>query len=653
MRAARATPARVAASRTARARDHGTRRQFGQNVDVNAFSRVQRLRPSAWAALEVTATTTVCAGALTRERATRDGVRGRRGTKTAATRATGERRDGSTRDDGATSPTTVQALIRRARGRRLARLGRLAGVLVASAMAAVTFASRAGATGKGLATLVPNASALEQVLPMLLTAMGLLVASAFFSMAETSITTLYPWKIRELADQEESSGGVFQILRKDVSRFLTTILIGTTFCDILATALVTEAALVVYGDNATTAVTVGLTIVTLLFTEIAPKSVAVQHAVATAKVIATPVYWLSLIVYPVGRIFQWIVNAGFSLFGVETSAEPFVSEEELKLVLAGATKSGEVASSEKNMIQNVLDLEETVVRDVMTPLVQVWGVSVNATLSECRQQWLVHKYSRMPVYDDRVDNIVGMIRANRIMQIAIERINDPERHKPLEEIIVSQVMVDDPYFVPESMSVSKLLRELMFRKTHMCVVVNEFGGVVGIATLEDCVEEIVGEIYDEEDNTKSDEKEEVRDEEPLITVVRPGEYLVDTSVPLWKLAEELSLEIPESPLYETVGGFVCDLFGSIPEQGATITRVYDFIEDEDASDDEESDDETDGLEIDGEHTQRMIILTVTEADTRMVKEIRVDVRRYRKGQDDDSDEESAWADSKPIVPRAL
>lgn len=584
----------------------------------------------------------------TRARATR---RGRR-TRARAARAEG---GASGASDGARR--RVAAIVAARAATRVKMLGRVMGVALAAAVAAGTFAARAGAAAKGLAAAANapalNVSAFERALPMLTVAGGLLFASAFFSLAETSITTLYPWKIRELADQEEGSGGVFGILRKDVTRFLTTILIGTTFCDILATALVTEAALVLYGEGSTTVVTLALTIVTLLFTEIAPKSVAVQHAVAVAKVIATPVYWLSIIVYPVGRIFQSLVNSVFALFGVKTSAEPFVSEEELKLVLAGATKSGEVANSEKNMIQNVLDLEETVVRDVMTPLVQVWGVSATATLAEVRTDWLEHKYSRMPVYEDRVDNIVGIVRANRIMQIAVERIHQPERHKPLEEIAVQEVMVTDPYFVPESMSVSKLLRELMLRKTHMCIVVNEFGGVVGIATLEDCVEEIVGEIYDEEDNTKTDATEELRDEPPLITVVRPGEYLVDTSVPLWKLAEELSLDIPSSPLYETVGGFVCDLFGSIPEVGATICRIYDFVEDEDAREVEANDEETDGLEVDGEHSQRIIVLSVTEADTRMVREVRIDVRRYKQGEDVLSDEESAWSDQKSLVPKAL
>jgi len=542
-----------------------------------------------------------------------------------------------TRASGETRASVVARAARRGDGgdgSADAKSARVAARAVAVALAvvtsAVTFAARAAATAK-------TAAATDAVGSMIVTSGALLVASAFFSLAETSITTLYPWKVRELADQENSSSGVFNVMRKDVTRFLTTILIGTTFSGIMATALITEAALRLYGEGATTIVTAALTVVMLVFTEIAPKSVAVQHATVVARFIAKPIFWLSLILYPLGRTCQILVNGMFAVFGLKTSSEPFVSEEELKLVLAGATKSGEVESAEKEMIQNVLDLEETVVRDVMTPLVRVHGVESTATLSEFRKEWMEHKYSRVPVWEDRVDNIVGIMRANTVMLLGIEReLNICS--VDYEEKVVSDVMFRDTYFVPESMSVSKLLRELMSRKTHMCVVVNEFGGTVGIATLEDCVEEIVGEIYDEQDDEKANADEDEQDATPFIREVAPGEYLVDTRAALWKLAEELSLDIPESPLYETVGGFVCDLFGSIPEVGASITTNFAFVEDEDAESTDEDDTDSDGIEVDG--ARRSVVITVTEGDVRRVNEVKLAVTRYRQTSDE-PDEEAA------------
>jgi len=544
---------------------------------------------------------------------------------------------GGARASGETRASVVARAARRGDGgdgSTDAKSARIAARAVAVALvvvtSAVTFAARAAATAK-------TAAATDAVGSMIVTSGALLVASAFFSLAETSITTLYPWKVRELADQENSSSGVFNVMRKDVTRFLTTILIGTTFSGIMATALITEAALRMYGEGATTIVTAALTVVMLVFTEIAPKSVAVQHATVVARFIAKPIFWLSLILYPLGRTCQILVNGMFAVFGLKTSSEPFVSEEELKLVLAGATKSGEVESAEKEMIQNVLDLEETVVRDVMTPLVRVHGVESTAKLSEFRKEWMEHKYSRVPVWEDRVDNIVGIMRANTVMLLGIEReLNICSID--YEEKVVSDVMFRDTYFVPESMSVSKLLRELMSRKTHMCVVVNEFGGTVGIATLEDCVEEIVGEIYDEQDDEKANADEDEQDATPFIREVAPGEYLVDTRASLWKLAEELSLDIPESPLYETVGGFVCDLFGSIPEVGASITTNFAFVEDEDAESTDEGDTDSDGIEVDG--ARRSVVITVTEGDVRRVNEVKLEVTRYRQTYDE-PDEEAA------------
>jgi len=460
---------------------------------------------------------------------------------------------------------------------------------------------------------------------LLLTSGLLLVAMSLFSMAETAITTLYPWKVRELADKE-GPDSVFQRIRQDITRFLTTILIGTTVTSITATALLTEAALIVYGEGATTAVTVALTMVMLILCEIAPKSVAVQHATAVARVVAKPIHMMSFIVYPLGRICQIIVNGMFAMLGIKSTAEPFVSEEELKLVLVGAAKSGEVETTEKDMIDNVLDLEETPVREVMTPLVQVHGTMSSTTLAQFRNEWLVHKYSRVPVWEDRIDNVVGIMRANKLMELDVAHQMNPTKTKSLDDLTVKDVMSADTFFVPESMSVMKLLCEFMQRNVHMAIVVNEYGGSVGLCTMEDCVEEIVGEIYDEEDSLKGNAQQDERKESPFIREIGPGEYLVDTRASVERLGQVLAITIPESPLYETVGGFVCDLFGSIPLEGASMVKLFPVVVDEDAnvdpSDAHISEDES-GRNGCALKSMRIII---TDADSRRVNEVRIITR---------------------------
>ena len=386
---------------------------------------------------------------------------------------------------------------------------------------------------------------------------AMLVAYAFFCTSETAITTLWPWKVREISDQE-GPDSPFTLMRKDINRFLTTILIGSTVTSIGSATLAAQAAMHLYGEESIALCTAALTLVTLIFCEIAPKSIAVQNAADVARVVIRPIAAMSTLVYPIGRLCTNLVNAVFAVFNIKIAAEPFVSEEELKLVLSGAAKSGQVDSGEKEMIQNVLDMSETPVREVMTPLVRVVGVEQSTSLVELQKIWRTHRFSRVPVYADRVDNIVGVVYSMRLLEYELKQ-------ELLSTIKVENLTQKPPYYVPESMSVVKLMRELLARKTHMAIVVNEHGGVVGIATFEDCVEEIVGEIYDE--NDRPDESE-INDD--YIRQVAHDVYDVDCRAFVDDLAESIGIDIPSSALYDTVGGFTCDCFDRIPNVGETM-----------------------------------------------------------------------------------
>jgi len=451
---------------------------------------------------------------------------------------------------------------------------------------------------------------------------ALLIVYAFFCISETAITTLWPWKVREISDQE-GPDSPFTMLRKDITRFLTTILIGSTCTSIGSAALATEAALRMYGEAGVGYATIFLTVVTLILCEIAPKSYAVQHATAVARVCIRPIALLSYVVYPIGRICTGLVNAIFRALGIQGSAEPFVSEEELKLVLSGAAKSGQVDSGEQEMIQNVLEMGETPVREVMTPLVRVVGIEQSCSLDDLQALYREHRYSRVPVYDDRVDNIVGVASSMRMLEYSLE----PET---LAKISVVELTQGAPFYVPESMSVVKLMRELLARKTHMCIVVNEHGGTIGIATFEDCVEEIVGEIYDE-----SDEPDDIESNSDYIREVAPDVYDVDYRATVDDLAEIASVEIPSSALYDTVGGFACDCFDRIPAVGETIlvtlqtSNAFDDDVDEDGpivQPGAEGDPNADGDDDEREYlSTRPVRITVTDGDVKMVRAVQVRV----------------------------
>ncbi|CAA0815375.1 DUF21 domain-containing protein - chloroplastic [Striga hermonthica] len=400
---------------------------------------------------------------------------------------------------------------------------------------------------------------------------ALLGLSAFFSMAETSITTLWPWKVRELAEKE-SENGVFKMLRNDVTRFLTTILIGTTVVNIGATALVTEAATAIFGEAGVSAATGVMTVAILLLTEITPKSIAVHNATEVARFVVRPVAWLSLVLYPVGRVVTYLSMGMLKLLGLKGRSEPYVTEDELKLMLRGAELSGAIEEEEQDMIENVLEIKDTHVREVMTPLVDVVAIDSSATLVDFHNSWVEHQYSRVPVFEERIDNIVGIAYAMDLLDYV-------QKGELLESSVVGDMAHKPAYFVPDSMSVWNLLREFRIRKVHMAVVLNEYGGTVGIVTLEDVVEEIVGEIFDENDS-----KEEIRKKTGYVVMRADGIYDVDANTSIDQLSEDLNIKMPEGHQYETVSGFVCEAFGYIPRTGETIKVVLERASQEDHGD---------------------------------------------------------------------
>ncbi|XP_043691254.1 putative DUF21 domain-containing protein At3g13070, chloroplastic [Telopea speciosissima] len=389
---------------------------------------------------------------------------------------------------------------------------------------------------------------------------ALLSLSAFFSMAETSITTLWPWKVRELAEKEPENG-VFRMLRSDVTRFLTTILIGTTVVNIGATALVTEAATAIFGEAGISAATGVMTVAVLLLTEITPKSIAVHHATEVARFVVRPVAWLSLILYPVGRVVTFLSMGMLKMLGLKGRSEPYVTEDELKLMLRGAELSGAIEEEEQDMIENVLEIKDTHVREVMTPLVDVVAIDASASLIDFHNLWVTHQYSRVPVFEQRVDNIVGIA-------YAMDLLDHVQKGELLESSFVGGIAHKPAYFVPDSMSVWNLLREFRIRKVHMAVVLNEYGGTVGVVTLEDVVEEIVGEIFDENDS-----KEEIQKKTGYVVMRAEGIFDVDANTSIDQLSEDLDVKMQEGHQYETVSGFICEAFGYIPRTGETIKVV--------------------------------------------------------------------------------
>ncbi len=386
----------------------------------------------------------------------------------------------------------------------------------------------------------------------------LVLLSGLMSGSETALTAIGAWKIRRIREEGEDPGGVFALLERQPTRFITTLLIGSNLVNVAATALVTQISLQLsrsYGFSEALAVgfaTGVMTLLILVFGEITPKSIAVHHAEAFSRLVIRPVYVLSIVLYPVGLFFTWVASSILRLFRLEPSESPLLTENELRLMLRSAEESGVIEAQEEEMIKGVIDLEETVVREVMTPRVDVVAIDERASMFDLLQLVNLHGFSRLPVYAETIDDIRGVIYSRDLLTFL-------DRPQVLIDTRVVDVMTSCA-FVPETLSVLNMLRDMRVRKNHLAVVVDEFGGTSGLVTLEDVIEEITGEIYDETD----------RVEEAEIIHLEDSHYRIQGSAHLEEVGDQLSLTFKDDGEYDTLAGFLISEFGYIPTEGETL-----------------------------------------------------------------------------------
>lgn len=389
----------------------------------------------------------------------------------------------------------------------------------------------------------------------------LLVLSGLMSGSETALTAIGDWKVRQLREEGKDPGGYFALLAENPTRFITTLLIGNNLVNIAATALVTQMSIQLSRQHAfSEAAAVGyatavMTVLVLIFGEITPKSIAVHHPVAFARAVIRPVHALSVVFYPVGRAFAWITTVVLRLLRLEPTDDPLITERELRMMLRSAEESGVIESAEQEMIRGIIDLEETVVREVMTPRVDVIAIAEDATLRELLNATTEHGYSRLPVYRDSIDDVRGIAYARDLLPYL-------GRNVDLDQARVVELL-RPPQYVPETTSVLDLMRDMRVRKNHIAVVLDEFGGTAGVVTLEDIIEEITGEIYDETD------EEEALD----IEVLADGSVRIRASVHLEEVEEHFGRDFGDEGEYDTLAGFLISELGRIPEVGAVVSAA--------------------------------------------------------------------------------
>ena len=374
----------------------------------------------------------------------------------------------------------------------------------------------------------------------------LLILSACASSSEVALVGITRARVNALA--ETSRRGKYLAKLKDKpNRFLITILIVNNIVNTAAAALATAIALDVFGDAGVAIATGVVTVFVLIFGEIGPKTYENAHTDKVALFFAPPVYFLTWVLSPIYFIGEKISGKS------DTEDEPAVTEDEIREWIDAGEMEGAIEEEEKEMLYSVLRFDDTMVKEIMTPRPDVAMIEDTATLEEAVAYIKDTGYSRLPVYHDVTDNIVGSINFKDVFNAYT---SDKAR-----TVTVKSLMVD-VYCVPESKKIDDLLRELQVRRVHMAIILDEFGGFSGVVTIEDILEELVGDIMDETD------VDEVSD----IIVVSPTMYIIDAQVRVAQLNERFELNLPEdASSYETIGGLVFSKIGRIPRLGESVT----------------------------------------------------------------------------------
>jgi putative hemolysin len=355
-------------------------------------------------------------------------------------------------------------------------------------------------------------------------------------------------RIVHLFESGVKVAAVITRLRENPSKLLGTILVGNNAVNIAATSIGTVLAIEYFGDAGVGIATGIMTVLVLIFGEITPKTLAAQNSEKVSLIVARPISFLTYLLSPIVFFFTKIAGLFTRLLGGKSNANlPTITEDELKTMVNLSEEEGVIKGHEKTMICNVFDFDDQLIKDVMIQRTDIVAINMNATYDEIMNLIKTEQYSRYPIYNKRIDNIVGILNVKELVF-----------YRNSEEVFDIKKFMKKPYYTFEYLKTSELFHEMKKRRTHMAVVIDEYGGTAGIITIEDLLEEIVGDISDEYDiQTKE------------IETIREGEYVVDGSTRIEQLNEQIGTRI-ESEHYDSIGGFIIGEIGRLPQQGETV-----------------------------------------------------------------------------------
>jgi len=375
-----------------------------------------------------------------------------------------------------------------------------------------------------------------------------LFLSAFFSSSETALFSISKIKALHIAKDGTKTGRLILNMKEDSHTLLTTILIGNNLVNIGASAIATSIAISTFQSNAVGIATGTMTMLILIFGEIFPKSFANHNNVLVARLVIYPLLWLSKFFAPLIYLLNFIPK----LHGAVDDSHDTVTEDELMTMVEVVEEDGEIKEEEKEYITNIFEFDDTSCSEIMTPRGDMFVIDVSQDIDI--ENILETGFSRIPVIEDTIDNVIGILHVKDLFA-SFQKACASESEKPLN---VKQIM-KKPYFIPEPKKLDTLLQDFKQKKNHIAVIVDEHGGVSGLVTLEDVVEEIIGEIIDETDRMVPD-----------IVRLKGFKWLVAGKIDIDDLNKEIDIKIPESNTYDTFSGFFLEQIGRIPSPGESI-----------------------------------------------------------------------------------
>ncbi len=375
----------------------------------------------------------------------------------------------------------------------------------------------------------------------------LIASSAFFSASETALMSINKIRLRHLLDGNVRGAKTVIKLRENSSKLLSTILVGNNIANIAASAVATTLALKFFPEYGALIATISMTIIVLIFGEITPKSIAARNSEKVAFLIAEPIVFFTKVLRPLSWIFTKITELILKTIGINEVARTLVTEEELKTMVDVSREEGSMEEERHQMLHNVFEFIDLQVKDAMVPRTDVMAIEVNTSYEEIAKIFKEDGYSRLPVYEGSIDNIIGILHVKSMLFYEDEPQNFDVRK-----------YMRRPNFTYEYKSAGDLFEELRKQRLAITIVLDEYGGTAGLITMEDLIEEIVGDIEDEYDELDED-----------VEQVSEYEYIVDGSTDLEDVNEAIGSQL-ESDDFDSIGGFIIGEIDRFPQVGEEL-----------------------------------------------------------------------------------